>query len=108
MLNQTYEKLPPSKRPQVIFISVDPVHDSSQRLNQYVHQFNKDFIAVNGQMSVINALQKMLHVTVSTSPMSHGTEILLVNPEAKVQAYFYYPITASDLLLDLNQLIQTD
>ncbi|WP_058535179.1 SCO family protein [Legionella saoudiensis] len=105
MLNQTYEQLPPAQRPQVIFISVDPEYDSVQELNQFVHQFNEHFIALRGPISVINSLQKQLHITVSASPMSHGTEILLINPEARVQAYFYYPITTKDLLVDLMRLI---
>lgn len=104
-LNQTYEHLAKTKKPQVIFISVDPGHDSLQKLNQFIHQFNPDFIALRGDMSAINTLQKQLHVTVSTTPMSHGTEILLINPEAKVQAYFYYPVSAKTLILDLNRLI---
>lgn len=106
MLNQAYERLSPAKRPQVIFISVDPEHDSVDELNQFVHQFNEHFIALRGPMSLINSLQKQLHITVSASPMSHGTEILLINPEGRVQAYFYYPITASDLVADLNRLIK--
>ncbi|WP_165485058.1 SCO family protein [Legionella rowbothamii] len=105
MLNQTYERLPPDKRLQVIFISVDPEYDSVQELNQFVHQFNERFIALRGPMSTINSLQKQLHITVSASPMSHGTEILLINPQARVQAYFYYPIAVNDLLADLNWLI---
>lgn len=105
MLNQTYENLPELKKPEVVFISVDPEHDSLQSLNQFVHQFNQEFIALRGEMHEINALQKQLHVNVSTTAMSHGTEILLINPEARVQAYFYYPISAKALLADLNRLI---
>lgn len=105
VLKQVYEQLPPAKRPQIIFISVDPEHDSIQELNQFVHQFNEHFIALRGPMSVINSLQKQLHITVSASPMSHGTEILLINPEARIQAYFYYPIATRELVTDLNRLI---
>jgi protein SCO1/2 len=105
MLNQTYERLPAVKRPQVIFISVDPEHDSVEELNQFVHQFNEHFMALRGPMSAINSLQKQLHSTVSASPMSHGTEILLINPEGRVQAYFYYPIATNDLLADLKRII---
>lgn len=107
-INQTYKLLPKTKRPQVIFISVDPKQDSLQKLNQFVHQFNPDFIALRGEMPAINALQKELHVTVSSTPKSHGTEILLINPEAGVQAYFYYPITAKTLVDDLTQLFNIE
>src|SRR5437899_2345276 len=54
MLHKTYASLPKAKRPQIIFVSVDPAHDSIERLNQYVHQFNADFIALSGKMSAIN------------------------------------------------------
>lgn len=104
-MKHTYERLSKSKRPQIIFISVDPERDSQQRLNQFVNQFNKHFIALRGPRTQINALQRQLHVAVSTNPMSHGTEILLINPDAQVQAYFYYPISAQNLLQDLNQVI---
>ena len=104
-LNQTYGRLTTTKRPQVIFISVDPEHDSLQRLNQFMHQFNPHFIALRGDMPAINTLQKQLHVTVSTTPMSHGTEIVLINPEAKIQAYFHYPISPKTLAADLQRLM---
>ncbi len=105
VLNQTYERLPKSKRPQVILVSVDPQHDSIQRLNQYVHRFNKNFFALSGPMSKINALQQQLHVTVSREPMSHGTEIVLINPKAEIQAYFYFPITVEVLSSDLKKIL---
>jgi protein SCO1/2 len=104
--NTAYENLPQIKRPQVILISVDPKRDSLQKLNQFIHQFNSDFIALRGELSAINSLQKQLHVPVSITPMSHGREILLINPQAQVQAYFYYPINAEALVLDLNHLIK--
>ncbi len=104
-LNQTYESLAKKKRPRIIFISVDPEHDSLQRLNQFIHQFNSNFIALRGEMSTINSLQKQLHVTISTTPMSHGAEIILISPKAKMQAYFYHPIQVKTLVSDLNHLI---
>lgn len=104
-LKQSVESLPKNKRPQVIFISVDPQKDTLQKLNQFINQFNSHFIALRGGMEAVNALQKQLHVPVSTTPMSHGTEILLINPQGDIQAYFYYPISAKNLVADLNQVI---
>jgi protein SCO1/2 len=104
-VSQSYEYLTPSKRPQVILVSVDPERDSLQRLNQFVHGFNPKFIGLKGDLARVHALQKALHVRVSSTPMSHGAEILLINPEAKVQAYFYYPIPVKALVGDLERLI---
>lgn len=104
MLKETYEGLPEAQRPQVIFISVDPEYDSLQRLNQFVHSFNEQFIALRGSLEAIQHLQKQLHVLVSTMPKSHGTEILLVNPKGEVQTYFYYPLTSQELLKDIQHV----
>jgi protein SCO1 len=105
MLNQTHEGLPNNKKPKILFISVDPKRDSLPVLNQYMAQFNSHFTALRGEMKAINELQKQLHVSVSSTPMTHGNEILLINPEARVQAYFYYPISAKALISDLKRLI---
>jgi len=104
-LKQVDQNLPESKHLQIIFVSVDPEHDSVQRLNQYMEPFNKNFIALSGPMSDINALQKQLHVPVSINPKSHGNEMILINPQAQVQAYFKYPITSQELSVDLNKVI---
>lgn len=106
-IKQTYEALAETERPQVILVSVDPEHDSLPRLNEFVHQFNERFIALRGSMPAIRALQNQLHVSVSTTAMSHGNEIVLINPEGKVQAYFYYPIAAQSLRVDLQHLFQS-
>lgn len=105
VFQETVASLPKSKRLEVIFISVDPERDTIQKLDDFVRQYNKDFIPLRGSLSAINVLQKQLHVTISSTPMRHGMEILLVNPEAKVQAYFYYPISAQNLMGDLRQII---
>ncbi len=105
ILKQVNEHFPESKKFEIIFVSVDPEHDSVQHLNKYMQPFDKHFIALTGQMSAINALQKQMHVPVSNAPSSHGTEIILINPQAQVQAYFYYPITSQELLQDLNKVI---
>lgn len=106
-LKHVDENLPASTKIEIIFVSVDPEHDSVQHLNEYMRPFNKNFIAVTGQMSAINALQKQLHVPVSSAPSSHGTEIILINPQAQVQAYFNYPITSQALLYDLNNVFNS-
>ena len=62
-------------------------------------------IIIAGNLDKINALQKQLHVRPSPSPKSHGTEIVLINPEASVQAYFYYPISSKDLEENLNRIM---
>lgn len=103
--NEIYDSFLKKNQVQVIFISVDPERDSIVRLNQFVQGINKDFIALRGSMPAINGLQRQWKVAISSNAASHGREILLLNPEAQVQAYFYYPIEPKALLSDLQMLI---
>jgi protein SCO1/2 len=103
-LQQVNEHLPESNKMNIIFVTVDPEHDTVQHLNKYMQSFDNHFVALRGEMSAINALQKQLHVAVSTTPSSHGTEIILINPQGELQAYFNYGISSQALLQDLNKI----
>lgn len=108
-LNEMYENLqqnfPPEKLPQVIFISVDPKRDSAKKLTQFVHTFNPQFIGARARIEEIIALEKQLHITVSNNVLRHSMEILLINPNAQVQAYFSYPHRSQQLVGDYKRLI---
>lgn len=104
-LQQVNMQLPASKKLQMIFVSVDPEHDTIQHLNDYMRAYDPYFIAIRGPMSEINTLQQEFHVHVSKTPQSHGAEIILINPLGQIQAYFNSSITSQELLMDLDKLI---
>jgi protein SCO1/2 len=110
ILNQMYKKLevdlPENKLPQVILISVDPNRDTVKQLNRFVHQFNPQFIGARADREEIIALEKQLHLTVTEDNlMNHSMEILLLNPDVRVQVYFSYPQNASQLSIDYKNII---
>lgn len=110
-LNKMYQRLqgdlPKEQLPQVIFISVDPERDSVQKLNKFINSFNPNFIGLRASEAQTLALAKQFHITVSQgATINHSMEILLINPDARVQAYFAYPHHAQQLVVDYKQVLK--
>lgn len=105
MLQHVNAQLSEDKKMNIIFVSVDPEHDTVKQLHEYMQPFDSHFTAATGKMNDINSLQRQLHVSVSTTPSSHGTDIILINPQAQIQAYFIFNITSQELLEDLHKMV---
>ena len=110
LLNNMYKllekKLPDKQLPHIMLISVDPDRDSEEVLTQYVHGFNTQFTAARANVTDILAFEQQLHLVVSgNNPLNHSMDIILVNPDAKVQAYFSYPHQADELAKDYKAIV---
>jgi protein SCO1/2 len=117
MLNKMYAKLrttlPPIDMPQVVFITIDPERDSPKSIYNYVVLFNSQFIGARGSQNDIMALEKQLHIVVNkiqsnavnNYSLDHSTDILLVNPNGKIQAYFTYPQDTDALVNDYRLIL---
>ncbi|MBA2648905.1 MAG: SCO family protein [Legionella sp.] len=89
--------------PQVVFITVDPKRDTLGYLHEFICKFNPNFIgarATTGQ----KALEENMHVFTSKGTaddngytINHSAELVLINPDAKIQAYFSYPVNPTQL-----------
>jgi protein SCO1/2 len=118
-LNKMYlilqKSLEKKELPQVIFITLDPERDSLKKINDFVAAFNSHFIGARGSMEVTIALKKQLHViatkiqtnaqTVDNYTLDHSADILLVNPNAEIQAYFTYPQQSENIAQDYQSIL---
>jgi protein SCO1/2 len=118
-LNDTYKTLqaqiPDNKLPQVVMVSVDPERDSMEKMQTYVHAFNQHFIGTRADEAATVALEKQLHIAavkmqVDGQPkdqysINHSAEIMLFNPDGKLQAYFSYPHTAEQMVRDYKLIL---
>jgi protein SCO1/2 len=93
-------KLDKAQLPQVVFITVDPDRDTIEGLDRYVTSFNPNFIGARTSAEGTAELEKLFHVTsikqdnnqnAENYSINHSADLLLINPEAKIQAYFAYP-----------------
>lgn len=80
---------------QFLFYTVDPNRDTASHIKQYLTYFNPDFLGLrNDEQQASTAFEKNLGMKVSiedkeSNPnysVSHGLEIFLINPDAKLQA----------------------
>jgi protein SCO1/2 len=104
-LNQTYQLL--AQKPQVVFVTIDPARDSIARLNQYVLAFNPHFIGARMGKEMADRLEKEWYITSSqgANTINHSSVIILINPDAKIQAYFSYPAKPQQMAKDYQAIL---
>lgn len=81
---------------QVMFVSVDPNRDTSERLKEYTDYFNSEFIAASGEHKALYPFVRSIALLYSmtddtTKPdyeVSHSGSIVLINPQGQLQAMF--------------------
>lgn len=111
------------KEIQVLFITVDPERDTSEKLKSYVPYFHKDFIGLTGTREEIDrvvedygafyfihsdAYGRSEHDTWESYQLTHTTNISLI--DGKGRMILYYPYNkwdvdgiSSDIMTLLNQ-----
>lgn len=116
-LNSVYPKLtaiPTDKPLQVLFISVDPKRDSTERLAEYVKYFNPAFIAATGEHKVLFPLARsmgmMYAIAESTDNpnylVDHSASVVVVNPQAQVIGRFKPVLAPGKLAVsDVEQIV---
>lgn len=120
-LNKMYKvlqkELPANQLPQIVLVSVDPERDSVSRMNDYINSFNSQFIGVRADLKETEALENQLHISAIKMQaegkgkdhymINHSAEILLFNPDAKIQAYFSFPHKSAILVNDYKLILKT-
>lgn len=110
-LNAMYQilqrNIPENQLPEIVFISVDPKRDSVEKIHSFVNAFNPHFKGIRADMAETVRLEKALHIVVTnTDTINHSMEILLMNPQAQVQAYFSFPPKAEQLAMDYQSILK--
>ncbi len=117
LLNKVYTKLKTLNKASnvnVVLVSIDPQRDTVQRLNQYVHTFNKHFIGLTGSKAEIDKLSQQLGIVAMRIPgktkaqndydINHSGAILLVAPSGKLIALFSMPHKADNIVADFLKI----
>ena len=84
---------------QVVFISVDPERDTTEKLADYITYFNKDFIATTSSKAVIDKVAQQFgagyimeaETAAGVYNVSHTSAIFLVDPYGRLVASFSQP-----------------
>lgn len=98
---------------QGVFVTVDPQRDTPEHLKAYVTAFNQDFVGVTGALDDIDVLARdlgIVHVRHGEAGdddymVDHGSALLLVNPEGRLQALFQAPHRSATISADLERIL---
>jgi protein SCO1/2 len=92
--------------PQVLFITIDPSHDSLKSLKTFVSKFNPHFIGARVSSDQTSQLQRNFHVPVASGQnLSHSSELVLFNPKGQIAAYFTFPQKPAQLAADYAAVV---
>ena len=101
------------KTPSVLFISVDPMRDTPEKIRDYVQFFNPNFIGATADTLTLQSLTRAMSVAYMYRPtedannytVDHTSAVLLVDPDARLHAIFSTPHKAADMATDLRKII---
>ncbi len=108
-IKQQISKELPNVNLQILFITLDPERDSTERLREYLGFFNSSMIGLTGDISKIVELTSNLSVFFQRInkedgyDFNHTASIFLMNPNAQLKASFS-PASSIDML---NEDIKT-
>ena len=114
-LNQMHTLLTEENDPEAttLLLSVDPERDTPEHLKDYVKYFNEGFTGATGMPEEIRKFADQISAVYSVPEdrsdpnylVDHSSSVILINPDAEVQAIFTPPQTASTLAKDFRLLV---
>ena len=98
---------------QVVFVTVDPGHDTATRLNTYLREFDSTFVGVTGDIDALAFFAAELASpftldsnTGQSNVLNHSNSIMLINPSAALQAVLTPPHDAQRLQADFGAIVR--
>ena len=98
---------------QVVFVTVDPGHDTATRLNTYLREFDSTFVGVTGDIDALAFFAAELASLFTldsnagqSNVLNHSNSIMLINPSAAFQAVLTPPHDAQRLQADFGAIVR--
>ena len=100
--------------PAVIFVSVDPLRDTRELLDQYMTAFDPTFVGLRGNDDELMPLLKTLGVfyqrhddkDTKNYTVDHSTGIYLIDPKGRLAAVFTSPHDAKQMADDFAGIVK--
>lgn len=93
VMAETYQRLITEyKDLQIIFVTVDPERDTTEKLATYVSYFNEDFIGLGGNTDQVNSLTRQIGIAYYLNKqeaadnylVDHSASVFLIDPKARM------------------------
>lgn len=112
LLNQVNEMMLKQnmQAPKIVFLSIDPQRDTPDVLKPYVEYFNKNILALTGDITEINKLTQQLNAVFRKAEggsgdinnddylMDHSSALMLINPQGGLQSILTVPHTPASII----------
>ena len=104
-----------AKRVQVLFVSIDPEHDTPALLKQYVTAFNPAFLGLSGEIQTTRNIAKEFKVTFQKQAgktqdnytMDHSTGTYIYDTVGRIRLYVNSSKSADVFSHDILELLRT-
>lgn len=111
-LARVVKELGPTRRAvRVLFITLDPEHDSPQALKEYVRAFDQGFLGLTGSSAAVDRAAAAFFVQHARVPLpgggvtiDHSTGLFLIDPAGRLRAVGSTQSSIEDLVHDLRLL----
>lgn len=97
---------------QVALVTVDPMRDTPEKLDAYVHYFGKDYVGATGEYIEIFNLAHQLNIAFGYLPgegdnyeVTHSGEIALINPQGDFHGFFKSPPDPQKMLVTFQSVL---
>ncbi len=107
------EKTPEFADTQILFVSVDPIRDTPERLKEYTEYFDPAFVGTTGDKTDIDELTQTLgaiYVIAGDTEnndnylVDHSSQIVLIDPSGEMRAIMTPPHLPANMAADLALL----
>lgn len=99
---------------QVVFVTVDPERDTTDKLNSYVSLFDPSFIGLTGSLEALETAWKDYGVfreidteseTAAGYLVNHSSRLYLVNPDGELSVTYSYGTLPEDIAKDVKYIL---
>ena len=108
---KTWAALPPTTRPRVLFVSVDPDRDTPQHVGEYAHYFGKDILAATADEKTLATFARslgMIYMKVPTKggdyTIDHSSSVSVLDPDGNMAGLIRPPFDPVAIGADLATL----
>ncbi|GIX36544.1 MAG: SCO family protein [Lysobacteraceae bacterium] len=108
----SFDDAPAERRPQVLFVSVDPERDSPQRTAEYAHYFSPAILAATADHARLAPFTRSLGmVYMQTSlegggyTVDHSASLAVIDPQGRLTGLIRPPLDPDRIAADLRRLM---
>ena len=99
---------------QVVFVTVDPTHDTAEKLKGYLAGFDASFIGLTGSAEQLQPVWKAYGVYAQAQAVSqgngelleHSSQVYVIDPRGNLRLTFPYGTAMSDMADDIGHLLK--